>query len=107
MFNLGLRFLLELVMLAALAISGYSLTSNPFAKWLLAISLPFIAAIVWGLWVAPKSNNILDQPFRLILELVLFSSTVVILFKAGYKEFGLIFGAVVAVNELLIYIWKQ
>ncbi len=94
-------------MLFALAISGYNLSSNAFAKWSMALILPSIAATIWGIWIAPKSGNVLDQPFRLVVEMILFTTTVVLLYTAGYKEFGLIFGAVVIFNELLIIAWKQ
>ena len=48
----ALRFLFELLALAAFAIGGWSLTSGPL-RIALAIALPVIAAVVWGLWMAP------------------------------------------------------
>ena len=47
--NLGLRFVLELCMLVALGIWGFS------ENVVLGIAAPLAAAVVWGLWIAPKA----------------------------------------------------
>ena len=57
--NLGLRFVLELCMLVALGIWGFS------QNVVLGIAAPLAAAVVWGLWIAPKATRRLRDPARL------------------------------------------
>ncbi|HEX5689168.1 MAG TPA: YrdB family protein, partial [Roseiflexaceae bacterium] len=54
--NLALRFALELCMLAALGIWGYHAAQNLAARLALAIGAPLIAAIAWGMFVAPRAR---------------------------------------------------
>ena len=49
--NLGLRFVLELCMLVALGIWGFS------ENIVLGIAAPLAAAVVWGLWIASKGER--------------------------------------------------
>lgn len=73
--NLGVRFILELCLLASLAIAGLSLVDNRVMKWVAFAGLPILAATIWGLYIAPKAQHRLEQPHRLIVELHLFCCT--------------------------------
>ena len=66
--NLGLRFVLELCMLVALGIWGFS------ENIVLGIAAPLAAAVVWGFWIAPKASRRLRDPLRLVVELLLFAA---------------------------------
>lgn len=83
----ALRFLVELLALVAFAIGGWSLAPGP-PRFVLAIALPVIAAIVWGLWMAPKSSRRLHDPVRLVVEVVFFLAAGVALVLAGYPAAG-------------------
>lgn len=83
----ALRFLVELLALAAFAIGGWSLATGPL-RFVLAIALPVIAAIVWGLWMAPKSSRRLHDPTRLVVEIVFFLAAGVALVIAGFPVAG-------------------
>lgn len=76
------RFLLELVLLAALAVAGASVSP------VLAVALPVAAAVVWGRWVAPKATRRLPDPRRLAVELVLFAVAGAALAAAGHPAPG-------------------
>ena len=80
--NLGLRFVLELCMLVALGIWGFS------ENFVLGFVAPLAAAVVWGLWIAPKASPRLDDPMRLALELLLFGSAGAALAAAGHAARG-------------------
>jgi Protein of unknown function (DUF2568) len=65
--NLALRFLLELVALAGLADGGDAL-----GGWLAAVLTVVAAAVVWGLWCAPKARRRLSRPVRTAVEAAVF-----------------------------------
>jgi hypothetical protein len=69
--------------------------------------LSVLAASIWGLFIAPKSQNLLVQPYRLIVELILFGLASFLLYKAGFPKLALAFICIVVVNEILLFIWKQ
>jgi hypothetical protein len=103
--NLALRFLLELGLLAALAAWGFGL--GGVLGVVVGIGAPVAAAATWGLLVAPKAPNRLDDPARLALELVLFALGVVALAAAGYGSLAVVLGAAALVNEALLAAWRQ
>src|SRR5258706_4542265 len=53
--NEALAFLLELAALAALAAWGFAVGDGGLAKAALAIGAPLLAAVVWGLFAAPRA----------------------------------------------------
>ena len=105
--NLGVRFILELCMLAALAYWGYQTGDSLPMKLVLAIGAPLVAAVVWGAFIAPRAWRRLADPARLLLELVLWIAATVSLAAAGRPTLAIIFAAVVAVNLVLGMVWDQ
>jgi hypothetical protein len=75
--NLGLRFILELCVLAALAYAGFELFIP------LAVVLPLAAALTWGQFVSPRAPRRLDDPARLAVEVVYFAAGVAALAVVG------------------------
>ena len=53
--NLTLAFALELCALAALGYWGFSVGGGPGAKAVLGIGAPLCAAVLWGLFAAPRA----------------------------------------------------
>lgn len=96
--NLGLRFLLELAALAALAYWGSQATGSTGFNVLLAIAAPGIAAAFWGLLLAPKASRRLDEPARGIGEFAVFALAAVALAGAGAQVLALAFFALALVN---------
>jgi hypothetical protein len=99
--NLGLRFVLELWMLVALAIWGFS------EHIVLGIAAPLAATVVWGLWIAPKASRRLRDPLRLVVELLLFGAAGVGLAAADHRLAAAIFLAAVVLSEALMLRWGQ
>ncbi len=99
--NLGLRFLLELCLLAALAFVGLQLDLA------LSIVLPVVAAVLWGLFVAPRAPFRLPLSSWLGVQIVLFGGAVVGLVAVGNRSLGIVFGVVVAANLALVLFWHQ
>ena len=99
--NLGLRFVLELCMLVALGIWGFS------ENLVLGIAAPLAAAVVWGLWIAPKASRRLRDPVRFAVELLLFGAAGAALAAAGHAVAAVVFLALVALSEVLMLAWRQ
>jgi hypothetical protein len=68
-----LRFLLELLALAGLALWGWR-TGPTGVNVVLAIAAPLTAAALWGAFVAPKARRHPGDPWRLLLEVVVFGA---------------------------------
>jgi hypothetical protein len=99
--NLGVRLLCELALLVALAVGGFHAGSGLASDLVLGLGAPLLAAVVWGLWVAPASRRRLADPARLLVEVLLFAAGVVALAVAGFPLVAVGFAAVVAVNMTL------
>jgi hypothetical protein len=99
--NLGLRFLLELCLLAALAYVGLQVNV------VLAVVFPVVAAVVWGMFVSPKARYPLGTGAWVGLQVALFVCAVVGLIVAGSVVLGVVFGVVVAANLSLVLFWHQ
>ncbi|MFL6070384.1 MAG: DUF2568 domain-containing protein [Actinomycetes bacterium] len=95
---LTLRFLLELALLAAFAVGGWSLTDTMWTQLLLAALLPLIAAFVWGLLLSPKAKFVFPLPIRVAIELLLFVAASALLWSAG----SAIAAAALLVTELVV-----
>jgi len=105
--NLGVRFLLELCLLAAWAVIGWHVGGQVAVRVLLAVLFPGLAATAWGLWVAPRATRRLDDPARFAVEAVLFAAASVGLAVAGWPLWGGLLAAAYAVNVALGFAWHQ
>jgi Protein of unknown function (DUF2568) len=102
--NLALRFLLEVAALAGLAYWGAH-TGSGVVKVLLAIAAPVIAAIVWGLFAAPKAARRLPRGPRVVVEAAVFGAAAAGLAVTGQGGVAAVFVALVVVNGALVYAW--
>ena len=107
--NLTLRFLLELAALACMSVWGWKHGDN-WLRFVLAIGLPIIAAIVWATFAVPddpsrSGNAPVPVPgiIRLIIELAIFGSAVWALFNSGLSTLSLIMGIIVIVHYFVSY----
>lgn len=99
---LGIRFLTELALIAAVAWAGAARTrSIP-----LAIGLGIVAAVVvatvWGIWIAPASRRRLRGAARLVLEFVLFGAAAAGLAVAGRAVVGAVIGLAGAATAVVV-----
>ena len=54
--NLTLRFLLELAALIGFGYWGWGAAAGPL-RWLLALGLPLLAAVLWGTFAVPDDPS--------------------------------------------------
>lgn len=92
-----LRFCLELVSLAGLAVWGWR-TGPTGVNVLLAIGAPLAAAALWGAFVAPKAPSHPPDPWRLLLELVVFGAGTLAFALAGLSTLAVVVGIAVVVH---------
>jgi hypothetical protein len=104
--NDGLRFLLELAALAALAYWGFA-EFDGVAQWVLGLGAPLLAAGVWGTFVAPKASRPTVDPVRLLPEVAVFGSGVAALLAAGSTTLALVFAALALVHLGLTFALGQ
>lgn len=104
--NLTLRFILELVGLFALGYWGWTQHSGLY-RWLLAIGVPLLAAVLWGTFRVPndpgKAPVAVPGWVRLLLEAAYFTSAVLAFYASGKSTWALVFGLVVIVHYAVSY----
>src|SRR5215831_16723394 len=96
--NLGLRFLLELAALGAVAWCGWEIGNSTAAQVLLAIVFPLVFALVWGTFIAPKAAIRVSRPVWYGLQVVLFGGAALALASVWSVWAGIVFALVVAAN---------
>ena len=98
-----LAFLVELAALAVLCAWGFHVGSSTPVRLLLGLGLPLVAALVWGLFAAPRARY--DVPaLRLATKLVVLGGAAAASF--GVLPFGLAvaLAVVVAAHLTLMYV---
>ena len=100
---LGLRFLLEIAALAALAYWGYHAGRTEAGSYGLAIAAPLAASAAWGLFVAPKGSLGAPQPLRFVIEVAIFGVAALALISADKPGWALAFVGLVAIDEVLLF----
>jgi hypothetical protein len=76
-------------------------------RWVLILALPFAAALVWGAFVAPKARVPVGDPWRLMLELVVFGSGIAALAGANQTTLAVAFGVAVLIHLTLTFVLGQ
>jgi hypothetical protein len=102
--NLALRFFLELLGLYAMGYWGWTQHTG-LPRYLWAIGLPLVAAVMWGTFRVPGHPGPAPVPvpglLRLILEGVFFGVAVSAFYSAGRESWALAFGGIVLFHYLL------
>jgi anti-sigma-K factor RskA len=104
--NDGLRFLLELSALAAVAYWGWSEHGGVW-RWVLVVAAPLAIAVVWGSTIAPKAKHRVHDPWRLVVELLVFGSAVAALADADQSLLAIALGSAVAFHLALTFVLGQ
>lgn len=105
--NLGVRFLLELGVLAIAGYWGFRTGQGWMWKGIAGIGLPLVLALLWSMMGSPKASIRLDEPYYFLFQLAMFGLPVVLLALLGRTDGAIGYGAVALLNLILIYVWKQ
>ena len=105
--NAGFRFVLEMLVLVALFLFGLGAADNLLLSLPVAILLVGIVVAIWGLFVAPKAPNRLEDPARLAVELgVWFVGVLAFGFVVGWVV-AILFGLAVLTSVALMFVLGQ
>lgn len=105
--NLAVRFFLEICALFVAGYWGFKTGSSGWMKGLLGIGIPLVLAVLWGLMGSPKAPIQLAVPFRFFLEAVVFGLPLLFLISLGKINFAWIYGVIVVINRILMWVWDQ
>lgn len=107
MLNLGVRFLLEIMALIILGYWGFQVSQGTILKITAGIGTPLLAAVIWGMFGAPKASYLLTGFPFLLLEIIIFGLPAVALFFIEKQSLAYIYGLMVVINLVLMKIWHQ
>jgi hypothetical protein len=91
--TLLVRFLLELCMLAALGYWGFDA-----GGWALGLGAPLAAAVVWGMFIAPKARYAVPIGVWIGLQVVLFGAAALGLAAAASTGLAVLFAIAVVLH---------
>lgn len=105
--NLGLAFLLELCVLAALAYWGYRLDASAGVRWAVAVVAPLALALAWSQIAAPTARRRLARAPLLAFKLVVFAVAAGLLYGTGQHALAIALAAAALLNLGLADVWQQ
>ena len=97
---LTVAFLAELAALAALAVWGWSTGASTGSKLLLAIGAPAAAAVLWGVFAAPRAP-VRVPALTVLVKLVVFGAGVLALLATGHPWWAAVLAAAALLSSLL------
>ena len=98
--NYTVRFLLELCALAALGYWGFVAGQTLPMQLLLGLGAPLLAAAAWGAFVAPRARWPAHEPWRLLVEIIVFGAASLALWAVHQPALAVILAAVYIANRL-------
>ncbi|MFG1819017.1 YrdB family protein [Kribbella sp. NPDC049174] len=103
--NLLFAFLAELVALGIFAWWGWEVDGTTAVRLLLAIGLPALTAVMWGLFAAPTATR--GTPVvRAVVKVLVFGLAGAALWSLGHPVLAVAFVVLVAANLLIIHVQK-
>ena len=107
--NLAFRFILELSALFSTGYWGWT-QHQGVARWLLAIGLPVLLAILWGTFAVPNDPSRSGKApiptpgfLRLLLELAIFAVATIALIASQRVSAGLLLAGLTVFHYLISY----
>ncbi|MFD6533983.1 YrdB family protein [Streptomyces sp. NPDC060184] len=97
-----LAFFVEVVALVAFARWGWHASGNAVLRIVLAVGLPVVAAVVWGMFASPKARYTLPVAGVVAVKVLVFVCAVAALYDRGGTVSALSYAAVVAANTTLL-----
>jgi hypothetical protein len=94
--NESFAFVLEIAALAALGWRGFA--HDGFIRVVLGLGTPLLAAVIWGLFAAPKATVRLPLPAVLAVKAVVFGAAALALYAVGHPVLAAVFAVVVVLN---------
>jgi hypothetical protein len=96
-------FVVEMVALGLLAVLGWQASDSTPVQIVLAIGLPLLAALLWGLFAAPRAR-IQSDSLRLATKLLVLGAGVVAGFLVLPLGWAIVVAVVVVANTVFMYV---
>ena len=93
-------FAAELASLAALAVAGWSLPAPTPVRLLAAIGFPLVAAVLWGLFAAPRAVVVVPA-LALVTKVLVHGAAVVALLVLGHPVLAVVLAAAALLGATL------
>lgn len=99
--NLAVVFGAELAGLAGFGVWGAQAVSAPIGRGVIALAAPLAAAVLWGLFCAPRAAITLPGPTVAGIKLALLAAAVLALLAAGHPWWAITLAVVAPLSALL------
>jgi hypothetical protein len=103
--NLALLFLLELTGLAVFAWWGWNASSSTALRLVLAVGLPVVAAVLWGLFAAPTARY-RNPVVTTVVKVAFFGLAGLALWTGGHPVLAAVFVLVVVANFVAVRVGR-
>jgi hypothetical protein len=100
--NAALAFLLELAALAALGWWGFATGGGAALRVGLGLGAPLLAAVLWGLFAAPKAVVGLPVAGVLVVKALVFGAATAALYALGRPALATAYALVVVLNTAYV-----
>ncbi|WP_448698987.1 YrdB family protein [Mucilaginibacter sp. AW1-3] len=100
-------FLLEVSMLLALGYWGFHSFKTLLLQYLFGIGTPVLAAVLWGIFAAPKSEQQLRLPYRVAFSIVMFCASGCLLYQSGATGYAITLMIVAVLTESLALVLER
>ena len=98
-----IALIVEIAVLALLIAAGWQADASTLVRIVLAVGLPVIAVVLWGLFAAPRAR-IRSAAMQLVTKVVVLGAGVVAGFLVLPPVLAVIVAAVIVVNTVLMYV---
>ncbi|MER6540692.1 YrdB family protein [Streptomyces sp900105755] len=105
--NEGLAFLLEIAALAVLAWWGWQSVESRALGFLVAVAAPAAAAVLWGIFAAPKARIPVPLPAVLAVKALVFGAASAALCAMDHAAWATTFAVLAVANTTLATLDRQ
>ncbi|MBU9721685.1 MULTISPECIES: YrdB family protein [Bacillaceae] len=105
--NIGIRFLLEIIVLLAFVNWGFTIGKSLIMKLLVGLGFPLFIIFIWGMFGSPAAPHQLSGIYRLILEVSIYALAFMAIYFSGHSRLAWLFLCVVLINTSFMHVWKQ
>lgn len=105
--NLPILFFVELAMLVGFFAFGMSLHLPLAVPIIIALAIPTLVGVIWGMFFAPRAQHDLAQPWNAIGEYALFGLGGAAFIASGRMTIGVIFLIVAFCSETISLLYPE
>ena len=105
--NLPILFFVELAMFVGFFAFGMSLHLPLAVRIIIALAIPTLVAVLWGMYFAPRANHDLPQPWNALGEYALFGLGGLAYIVSGRMTIGILFIVIAFSSETISLLYPE